>query len=141
MENYQRLATFSNTSRPRGKRPLGCTFVFTVQQKMDQSLKFKARLVAQGFTPRPGIDFGQSFAPTASEIAVFLVDIIIAVAMGWAIRQDDIKCAYHNADINAKLYMQSPPGFKEFCGNEFRAAQSGGGRPALRPNKALYKIL
>lgn len=48
MENNH---TWTVTSLPEGYKPIGCKFVFKTKLKSDGTLdKYKARLVAQGFT-------------------------------------------------------------------------------------------
>ena len=58
--------TFEPVQLPSGRKAIGCRWVFKLKRKADGSVdKYKAILVAKGFSQRPGLDFGQVFAPTA----------------------------------------------------------------------------
>ncbi len=49
---------------PRGRKPVGCKWVYAL--KFDASgriIRYKARLVAQGFSQIKGIDFDKTYSP------------------------------------------------------------------------------
>ena len=51
---------------PRGKKPVGCKWVFTVKYKADGTVeRYKACLVAKGFTQTYVIDYTKTFALVA----------------------------------------------------------------------------
>ena len=51
---------------PHGKNAVGCKWVFTIKLKANGSIdRYKAKLVAKGFTQTYGIDFQETFAPVA----------------------------------------------------------------------------
>ena len=48
---------------PRGKKPVGCKWAFTVKYKADDTIeRYKARLVAKGFSQTYDIDYIETFA-------------------------------------------------------------------------------
>ncbi|CAA7410694.1 unnamed protein product [Spirodela intermedia] len=48
----------------KGKKTMGCRWVYTIKYKSDGTVDcFKARLVAKGFTQCYGIDYKEIFAP------------------------------------------------------------------------------
>ena len=58
--------TYALVDLPKGRKALGCKWVFDVKYQTDGSIdRYKARLVVQGFKQIPGIDFDEVFAPVA----------------------------------------------------------------------------
>ena len=54
------------TDLPPGKRFVGYKWIFSVKYKVDENVeRFKARLVANGFTQSYGIDYQETFAHVA----------------------------------------------------------------------------
>ena len=52
--------------RPVGKSVVGLRWIYKVKQAADGSIeKYKARLVARGFSQIEGIDYEETFAPVA----------------------------------------------------------------------------
>jgi hypothetical protein len=50
MEALQKNKTWDIVSAPRGKKPVGCRWVFTIKHKADGTIdRYKARLVAKGY--------------------------------------------------------------------------------------------
>ena len=61
-QNY----TWSVVPLPPNKRVDGCKWVFRIKYKADGSIKrYRARLVAKGFSQKSSIDFEKTFAPIA----------------------------------------------------------------------------
>lgn len=103
--------TWNLTTLPENSKAIGSRWVYNL--KTDASgkiVKFKARLVAQGFSQRFGIDYNQVFAPTAKN-ATFRILLSIASREGLVVHHLDVKTAYLNANVEEKIYMKQPPGF------------------------------
>ena len=71
----------------------------------------KARLVAQGFCQKEGIDYGETFVPVAhlEAIRIFLA---FATSKGFKVFQMDVKSAFLNGFIEEEVYVKQPLGFK-----------------------------
>ncbi|CEO95070.1 hypothetical protein PBRA_009602 [Plasmodiophora brassicae] len=74
--------------------------------------KFSARLCAQGFRQRRGIDFDDNFAPTARATAFFVI-LALAAQYNLHLRQVDWVAAYLNADMLHDVYIRQPDGFTD----------------------------
>jgi hypothetical protein len=66
MNSLQKNETWDLVDCPKGKKPVGCRWVYIVKYKPDGEIEhFKARLVAKGYTQAYGIDYTKTFAPVA----------------------------------------------------------------------------
>uniref|UniRef100_A0A2N9GHF6 Reverse transcriptase Ty1/copia-type domain-containing protein n=2 Tax=Fagus sylvatica TaxID=28930 RepID=A0A2N9GHF6_FAGSY len=64
MEALKKNDTWELITLPRGKRTVGCRWVYTLKHKADGSIE-RARIVARGFTQTYSIDYLETFAPVA----------------------------------------------------------------------------
>ncbi|WVZ89319.1 hypothetical protein U9M48_035740 [Paspalum notatum var. saurae] len=71
----------------------------------------KARLVAQGFSQKEGIDYEETFAPVARLEAIRIL-LAFAASKGFKLQQMDVKSAFLNGFIEEEVYVRQPPGFE-----------------------------
>lgn len=115
--------------------PIGHKLIFT--RKTDEhgkTLRFKVRLVAQGYTQKPGIDFEQTYSPVMDSTS-FRYLLSLAVHLSLETRLLDVLTAYLYGDLEAKLYLKPPPGFLPDVTTVKPGRYSG-----LRICKALYGL-
>ncbi len=113
MTTLERAGTWSTMLRPSGKNIVGSKWVFHVKRKADGSVdKYKARLVACGFTQIYGVDYFTTFSPVA-KLASFRTILAITVCLDWNIESFDFNGVYLNSELddNEEIYMYPPPGY------------------------------
>ena len=66
---------------------------------------YKVRLVAQGFSQMPGIDFNQTYSPTIRMTSIRFI-LAIACQYNLKLRQVDVKGAYLNGVLEEDIYMR-----------------------------------
>ena len=103
--------TWKLVDLPPGSKPIGCKWIFKRKMKVDGTIdKFKARLIAKGFTQKEGIDYFDTYAPVA-RIASIRVLLALASIYKLVIHQMDVKTAFLNGELEEEVYMKQPEGF------------------------------
>jgi transposase InsO family protein len=96
---------------PRGKNIVSCKWVFKAKQDANGNVvRFKARLVARGFSQAYGIDYFDTFAPVA-KLTTYRVIFALAALEQWEIHGMDVITAYLLGKLNEEIYMMQPEGF------------------------------
>lgn len=106
MKSILKNDTWELVTRPNNMAVIGSRIVLRNKYAADGSLeKRKARLVAQGFSQRPGIHFDQTFAPVARQSSVRTF-VSLATRFRMSIRHFDVTTAYLNGDLEEEIYME-----------------------------------
>ena len=96
---------------PTNIQPVGYLWVFVRKRnEKNEIVRYKAGLVAQGFSQRPGIDYEETYSPVMDAIT-FQYLISLAVAEGPDMRLMDVVTAYIYGSLDANVYMKLPYGF------------------------------
>jgi hypothetical protein len=91
---------------PPNKKAVGSKWVLVIKRDENGDIsRFKARLVAQGFTQIPGQDFTHTFAPVARWDSIRFI-LSIAAINDWEICHIDIKTAYLNGVLDEEIYLK-----------------------------------
>lgn len=119
--------TWTLCDLPAGRKTVTSKWVFKLKHKADGEIdKYKARLVARGFTQKFGFDYTETYSPVAKLVTLRIL-LAVAVQMDMHIHQMDVKCAFLNGDLNEDIFMQQPEGFEN-------------GNKVCKLNKAIYGL-
>lgn len=119
--------TWTLVDLPKERKTIGSKWVFKI--KTDQNnipTRYKARLVAQGFTQQYGVDYDEVFAPVARP-ATFRTLLAIAGKEKLIVHQFDVKTTFLNGVLNEEIYLRPPQG-------------SQNTEQALKLHKSLYGL-
>ena len=87
---------------------------FHIKRTADGSIeRYKACLVAQGFSQRPGWDYVESFAPTI-QLSVVRALFALVAADDLECDSTDITTAFLNSNLEEDIYMKPPEGYEQY---------------------------
>jgi len=113
MNAHSLNGTWTLVRIPKGRIAIGSRWVYDLKLHPDGTVKrFKARLVAQGFTQKEGIDYTDTFAPVVGMTTVRLL-ISVAASSMWKIYQLDVETAFLQAPVKEVVYVRQAPGFTQ----------------------------
>lgn len=104
--------TWEEIVPPKGANLTTSKWVFTVKRKTDGSVeRFKARLVARGFSQKYGIDFEDTFAPTVRHDTLRAFLAVVSME-DLELHSVDVNNAFTESTLKEDIYMQPPPGLE-----------------------------
>ena len=108
---FERMGVYEVVPRPDNRKVVGSKWVFRIKRGPDgEIVKYKARVVAQGFSQIEGIDYDETFAPVAKFPSLRAI-LAIAAERDLEVHQMDVKSAYLNGELREEIFMEAPPGF------------------------------
>ena len=96
---------------PKDRKAVGSKWVF--KQKTDAEgsvVRHKARLVAQGYSQKFGLDYDETFCPVVRFESIRTV-IALAAQHELQLQQMDVTTAFLNGELQEEVYMKQPEGF------------------------------
>lgn len=111
LQTMKDMAVYKVLKLPEGKKAIGCQWILEVKEDNKGGLVYKARLVAQGFSQVPRVNYGATFAPVIKPTSVRLL-MALACQHNWEVYTFDAKRAFLWGILKEKIYMRQPKGFK-----------------------------
>lgn len=118
--------TWQLVEKPPGVKIVDNKWVYKVKREND-TLRFKARLVARGFTQEYGINYYETFSPVVRFTSIRSI-LAISAQKGLLLKQFDVKTAFLHGDLKELVYMRQPIGFED------------GTNRICKLNKSLYGL-
>lgn len=130
MHALEKNETWDVVPKPPGTQAVTCKWVYRIKRKADGSIdRYKARLVARGFSQKYGEDYEETFSPVAKMTSIRTV-LALAASSRWKLWQLDVKNAFLYGELDRPIYMEQPPGFEKKDGHQL----------VCRLKKALYGL-
>nr|XP_016502469.1 PREDICTED: uncharacterized protein LOC107820660 [Nicotiana tabacum] len=97
---------------PEGVKSVGYKWIFVREQnEKGEIVRYKARLVAQGFSQRPNIDYMVTYSPVVDAITFrYLINLPVHEKLD--MRLMDVVTSYLYGSLDNEIFMKIPKGFK-----------------------------
>ena len=93
---------------PKGKNIVGSHWVFKLKRNSDGSVeRYKACLVAQGYSQSEGVDYQEVFSPVVRYRTIRSL-LAVAYIYDWEIHQMDVMTAFSQGELEEEIYMRQP---------------------------------
>ncbi|KAL0396609.1 UNVERIFIED_CONTAM: Copia protein [Sesamum calycinum] len=112
LDSLKARSIWTYNSNSKSVKPVGYKWVF-VRKRNEQNevVRYKARLVAQGFTQKPGIDYTETYSPVVDATTLrFLISLSIIEQLKMQLM--DVVTAYLYGSLDTDIYMRIPEGLK-----------------------------
>ena len=119
MNNHNVWVKTKKSQIPKNRRCVKCKWVF----KIRRNGKFRARLVACGYSQIPGVDFTENYSPVIHDISARIL-IIIMIIYGLQGKLVDVETAFLYGDLEEEVYMDCPEGMVDVKEDEALLLQS-----------------
>lgn len=103
---------WSLVDRPDDQKVIQCKWVFQLKCGVNGEKRYKARLVARGFTQQYGVDYTETFSPVVRNSTLRML-FAIAVSIDLKIEHIDVITAFLNSDLKERVFMTQPEGYNQ----------------------------
>ena len=110
IESLMKNRTWILVERPTTQRPVSCKWVYKKKVEAGNKIRFKARLVARGFTQEEGIDYNEVFSPVVKHASIRIL-LAVAAQNNWELEQLEVKTTFLHGELDETIYMDQSEGF------------------------------
>ena len=111
MESLYKNDVWELVELPKDRKAVGSKWVFKLKTDSNGSVeRHKARLVAQGFAQKHGLDYDETFSPVIRFESLQTV-IALAVQNDLKLNQMDVTTAFLNGELDEEVYTHQPEGY------------------------------
>ncbi|KAG8503399.1 hypothetical protein CXB51_001318 [Gossypium anomalum] len=112
MESLHKNRTWDLVKLSKGKKAVRCKWVFKKKEGTPgvEEPRYKARLIAKGYSQIPGVDFTDVFSPVVKHSSIRALLGIVAMH-NLELEQLDVKTTFLHGELEEDIYMQQPEGF------------------------------
>ena len=113
MNSLQKNRTCELVRKPKNTKVMGCKWIYKKKTGIPtvEPERFKACLVAKGYSQREGIDYQEIFFPVVRHTSIRML-LAITTTGDYELEQMDVKMPFLHGNIDEKIPMEQPEGFK-----------------------------
>ena len=113
MESLQKNKTWELVKRPLDRKIITCKWVFKKKEGISptEGIKYKARVVARGFSQEKGVDYTEIFSPVVKHASIRVL-LAMVVHQDLELEQLDVKTTFLHGELEEDIYMAQPDCFQ-----------------------------
>ncbi|GKB23452.1 retrotransposon protein, putative, ty1-copia subclass [Tanacetum coccineum] len=115
MDSLRKNKTWELVDHPAGQKLVSCKWLFKIKEGIEgvQKPRYKARLVARGFTQRAGIDYNEVFSPVVRHTSIRVI-LALTACKDYELEQLDVKDGiFYIGNLEEVIYMKQQPGYEQ----------------------------
>lgn len=98
---------------PKNAKLIDNKWVFRIKTDANgNAIRYKARLVARGFTQRKDVDYFETFSPVVRYDSIRVL-LALAAEQDLEVNHFDVQTAFLYGDLEQSIYMKQPAGFED----------------------------
>nr|GFA11517.1 copia LTR rider [Tanacetum cinerariifolium] len=114
MDSLRKNKTWELVDHQARQKLVTCKWLFKIKEWIEgvQKPRYKARLVARGFTQRAGIDYNEVFLLVVRHTSIRVI-LALTACKHFELEQLDVKTAFLHGNLEEVIYMRQPPGYEQ----------------------------
>jgi hypothetical protein len=130
MKELDRNSTWDLVELPRDKKIVGCKRIYKMKKGVDDKVeRYKATVVAKGYSQKEGIDFHDIFSRVVKSISIRSVLAWVSL-LDLELEEIDVKDSFLHGYLDEEICMEQPKGFVQNHSKKF----------VCRLKKSLYGL-
>lgn len=128
LQSFEDNEVWEVVDAPDNASVVQCKWVLKKKRDCDNRVRYRARLVAKGFTQKLGVDYQETFSPVIRHSTLRLL-FALSVQLDMDITHLDVTTAFLNGQLKESIFMHLPEGFPVIDSNK-----------VLKLKKAVYGL-
>nr|GEZ49598.1 copia LTR rider [Tanacetum cinerariifolium] len=114
MDSLRKNKTWELVDHPVRQKLVSCKWLFKIKEGIEgvQNPRYKARLMAHGFTQRACIDYNEVFSLVVRHTSMRVI-LALTACKDYELEQLDVKTTFLHRNLEEVIYMRQPPGYEQ----------------------------
>ena len=113
MQSLHKNETWELVTLPQEKKAIGCKWVYAKKERFPRKneIRYKARLVANGYAQKEGMDYNEVFSPVVKHSSIRILLAMVA-QFDLELVQLNVKTVFLHGNLEEEIYMTQLDRFK-----------------------------